>query len=53
VSQEIKDAVRSLENIQVKDLMELLGRVKAAAWSERDSSGKTEDEAPCPACPVG
>jgi 2-methylcitrate dehydratase len=53
VSQEIKDAVRSLESIQVKDLMELLGRVKAAAWSERDSSGKTEDEAPCPACPVG
>src|ERR1700676_285615 len=34
VSQEIKDAVRSLENIQVKDLMELLGRVPAAAaWS--------------------
>ncbi|WP_297738361.1 hypothetical protein [Mycobacterium sp.] len=53
-SQEIKDAVRSLENIQVTDLMELLGRVKAAAaWSERDSSGKTEEEAPCPACPVG
>src|SRR6202163_2177388 len=26
-SQEIKDAVRSLESIQVKDLMELLGRV--------------------------
>jgi hypothetical protein len=50
----MKGAVRSLENIQVKDLVELLGRVKAtAAWSERDSSGKTEEEAPCPACRVG
>jgi hypothetical protein len=27
VSREIKDAVRSLESIQVKDLMQLLGRV--------------------------
>ena len=27
---EIKDAVRSLENIQVKDLMKLLGYVKAS-----------------------
>jgi len=26
---EIKDAVRSVENIQVRDLMKLLGRVKA------------------------
>ena len=26
---EIKDAVHSLENIQVRDLMKLLGRVKA------------------------
>jgi 2-methylcitrate dehydratase len=43
MSQEIKGAV----------LLELLGRVNAAAaWSERDSSGKAE-EAPCPACPVG
>jgi hypothetical protein len=25
---EIKDAVRSLENIQVKDLIKLVGRVK-------------------------
>ena len=31
LSREIKDAVRSLENIQVRDLMKLLGRVKAAA----------------------
>lgn len=51
--EEIKGAVRSLENIQVKDLVELLGRVKAAAWSERDTSGKAEEEVPCPACPVG
>ena len=29
LSQEIKDAVRSLESIQVKDLMELLGRARA------------------------
>jgi hypothetical protein len=28
VSKEIKDAVRSLESIQVSDLMALLGRVK-------------------------
>jgi hypothetical protein len=28
LSQEIKEAVRSLEGIQVKDLMELLGRVQ-------------------------
>jgi hypothetical protein len=27
---EIKDAVRSLEKIQVSDLMKLLGRIKAA-----------------------
>jgi len=31
LSREIKDAVRSLENTQVKDLMQLLGRVRAAA----------------------
>jgi 2-methylcitrate dehydratase len=31
LSGEIKDAVRSLENIQVKDLMNLLGSVKAGA----------------------
>ena len=31
VSEEIKDAVRSLESIQVRDLMPLLGRVRAAA----------------------
>jgi 2-methylcitrate dehydratase len=30
LSREIKDAVRSLENIQVRDLMKLLGRVKPA-----------------------
>ncbi len=30
LSPEIKDAVRSLENIQVRDLMKLLGRVKPA-----------------------
>jgi 2-methylcitrate dehydratase len=29
VAHEIKDAVRSLENIQVKDLMALLARVRA------------------------
>ena len=29
LSQEIKDAVRSLESVQVTDLMELLGRVRA------------------------
>ena len=29
LNQQIKDAVLSLENIQVKDLMELLGHVKA------------------------
>ena len=31
LSEEIKDAVRSLESIQVRDLMLLLGRVRAAA----------------------
>jgi 2-methylcitrate dehydratase len=31
LSREIKDAVRSVENIQVRDLMKPLGRVKAAA----------------------
>jgi 2-methylcitrate dehydratase len=31
LSGEIKDAVRSLESIQVRDLMQLLGRVRAAA----------------------
>jgi len=31
LSREIKDAVRSVENIQVRDLMKLLGSVKAAA----------------------
>jgi 2-methylcitrate dehydratase len=31
LSEEIKDAVRSLESIQVRDLMPLLGRVRAAA----------------------
>ena len=31
LSREIKDAVRSLENIQVKDLMKLLGSVKVPA----------------------
>jgi hypothetical protein len=31
LSREIKDAVRSLENIQVKDLMKLLASVKAPA----------------------
>ena len=31
LSREIKDAVHSLESIQARDLMKLLGRVKAAA----------------------
>jgi 2-methylcitrate dehydratase len=30
LSGEIKDAARSVENIQVRDLMKLLGSVKAA-----------------------
>jgi hypothetical protein len=33
LSGEIKDAVRSLESIQVRDLMKLLGSVKAEATS--------------------
>src|ERR1700720_42640 len=38
LSQEIKDAVRSVENIQVRDLMKLLGRVKAAASAASSST---------------
>jgi hypothetical protein len=34
LSREIKDAVRSLESIQVKDLMELLGRVRHSAHTD-------------------
>jgi 2-methylcitrate dehydratase len=35
---EIKDAVRSIENIQVRDLMKLLGGVKAAALAASSST---------------
>jgi len=35
LGREIKDAVRSVENIRVRDLMELLGSVKAAASAAR------------------
>jgi 2-methylcitrate dehydratase len=38
LSGEIKDAVRSVENIQVRDLMKLLGRVKAAASAASSST---------------
>lgn len=35
---EIKDAVRSIENIQVRDLMKLLGSVKAVASAASSST---------------
>jgi len=35
---ETNDAVRSLENVQVRDLMELLGRVKAEASAASSST---------------
>jgi len=38
LSREIKDAVRSLENVQVRDLMKLLGRVGAAASAASSSA---------------
>jgi 2-methylcitrate dehydratase len=38
LSREIKDAVRSVENIQVTDLMKLLGSVKAAASAASSST---------------
>jgi len=38
LSREIKNAVRSVENIQVRDLMKLLGRVKAAASAASSST---------------
>jgi 2-methylcitrate dehydratase len=38
LSREIKDAVHSLENIQARDLMKLLGRVKAAASAATSSA---------------
>jgi len=38
LSREIKDAVRSVENIQVRDLMKLLGSVKAAASAATSST---------------
>jgi 2-methylcitrate dehydratase len=38
LSREIKDAVHSLENIQARDLMKLLGRVKAAASAASSST---------------
>jgi 2-methylcitrate dehydratase len=38
VSREIKDAVRSLESIQVKDLMQLLGRVTSGKRAARNKS---------------
>jgi len=38
LSREIKDAVRSLENVQVRDLMKLLGRVGAAASAASSST---------------
>ena len=38
LSREIKDAVRSVENIQVRDLMKLLGNVKAAASAATSST---------------
>ena len=38
LSGEIKDAVRSLESIQVKDLMKLLGSVKTEATAQPSSS---------------
>jgi 2-methylcitrate dehydratase len=38
LSREIKDAVRSVENIQVRDLMKLLGGVKAAASAAKSST---------------
>jgi 2-methylcitrate dehydratase len=37
LSGEIKDAVRSVENIQVRDLMKLLGGVKAGQRSAASS----------------
>jgi 2-methylcitrate dehydratase len=38
LNREIKDAVRSLENVQVRDLMKLLGRVGAAASAASSST---------------
>ena len=38
LSREIKDAVRSVENIQITDLMKLLGSVKAAASAASSST---------------
>jgi 2-methylcitrate dehydratase len=38
LSREIKDAVRSVENIQVRDLMKLLANVKAAASAATSST---------------
>jgi 2-methylcitrate dehydratase len=38
LGREIKDAVRSVENIQVRDLMKLLGNVKAAASAATSST---------------
>jgi 2-methylcitrate dehydratase len=38
LSREIKDAVSSMENIQVRDLMKLLGSVKAAASAATSST---------------